>query len=151
MQDLLFRDLLIHLRGLMTSPYIHFFFWLMLLDIVTGYIKAFKMKRFDSKTGTLGLLRHALVFVVILIVAMYARALGVRTIGIAWCMFFIFNYLGSVIENWEAIGIGFPDFLRPYINQMKKENTKIVQTLIDSRTKLPDSAIQSDDKYEQRR
>ena len=71
-----------------------------------------------------------MVLATILIIGMYSRALGVRPVGIAWCSFFIFNYVGSVIENWEVIGIGFPDFLRPYINQMKKQNdTKVAGIL----------------------
>ena len=53
----------------------------MVLDIVTGYLKAFKTKRFDSKIGTMGLIRHFIVFVVILLVAMYARSLGFVVLG----------------------------------------------------------------------
>ena len=120
MQDLAFHELIEHLKNLSYSPYIHFFFWLMVLDIATGYIKAFKTKRFDSKVGTMGLIRHFIVFVVILLVAMYARSLGFRSFGIAWTMFFSFNYLFSVIENWEMIGLAFPEFLKPYINQDRK-------------------------------
>ena len=128
--DVHFQDLGMHLHNLMYSPYVHIFFWLMWVDIITGYIKAFKTKKFDSRVGTWGLLRHVLVLATILIIGMYSRALGVRPVGIAWCSFFIFNYIGSFIENWEAIGIGFPDFLRPYINQMKKQNdTKVAGIL----------------------
>ncbi|MCP9057436.1 phage holin family protein [Streptococcus infantis] len=132
MQDLAFHELAEHLKNLSYSPYIHFFFWLMVLDIATGYIKAFKTKRFDSKVGTMGLIRHFIVFVVILLVAMYARSLGFRSFGIAWTMFFSFNYLFSVIENWEMIGLAFPEFLKPYINQIKKDNArKIGQLLVN--------------------
>ena len=132
MQDLVLQDLLEHLKNLSYSPYIHFFFWLMVLDILPGYIKAFKTKRFDSKIGTMGLIRHFIVFAVILLVAMYSRSLGVRSFGIAWTMFFSFNYLFSVIENWEMIGLAFPEFLKPYINQIKKDNArKIGQLLVN--------------------
>lgn len=124
MQDLVLHDLIEQLKNLSYSPYIHLFFWLMVLDIITGYVKAFKTKRFDSKIGTMGLIRHFIVFSVILLVAVYSRSLGVRPLGIAWTMFFIINYLGSVIENWESIGWAFPEFLKPYINQIKKENAK---------------------------
>ena len=132
MQDLAFSELLEHLKNLSYSPYIHFFFWLMILDIVTGYIKAFKTKRFDSKVGTMLLIPFFSVFVVILLVAMYARSLGFRSFGIAWTMFFSFNYLFSVIENWEMIGLAFPEVLKPYINQIKKDNArKLGQFLIN--------------------
>ena len=148
MQDLAFHELLEHLKNLSYSPYIHFFFWLMVLDIVTGYIKAFKTKRFDSKIGTMGLIRHFIVFLVILLVAMYARSLGFRSFGIAWTMFFSFNYLFSVIENWEMIGLAFPEFLKPYINQIKKDNArKIGQLLvnIDQKDKVEVEIKEKDD------
>ena len=117
-----FENLFLHVKGLTHSPFIHIFFWLMILDICTGYYKAFKTKQFDSKTGTMGLLRHMLVFATIVIVATYARALHMQWFGQSWCTFFIINYVGSLIENWEVIGIGFPEWLKPYINQMKKAN-----------------------------
>ena len=127
MQDLALHELIGHLKNLSSSPYIHIFFWLMILDIITGYVKAFKTKRFDSKIGTMGLIRHFVVFTVILLVAMYSRSLGVRPLGITWTMFFIANYLGSVLENWEAIGWAFPEFLKPYINQIKKDAVNAVE------------------------
>lgn len=130
MQDFMWGDLAEHLKSLSQSPYIHIFFWLMVLDIVTGYIKAFKTKRFDSKIGSMGLIRHFVVFTVIILVAMYSRALGVRPFGIGWTMFFIANYLGSVLENWEAIGWAFPEFLKPYINQIKKDNERKLNKLL---------------------
>ena len=130
MQDFVWSELIGHLKSLSHSPYIHIFGWLMVLDIVTGYVKAFKTKRFDSKIGTMGLIRHFVVFVVIMLVAMYSRALGVRTFGIGWTMLFIINYLGSVLENWESIGWAFPEFLKPYINQIKKDNAKKLGQLL---------------------
>lgn len=112
------------------SPYVHVFSILMIFDIFTGYIKAFKIKKWDSHTGTMGLLKHATVLCSILFIGTYARALGYSTISIGWCSFFIFNYLGSLLENWEAINIAFPEWLKPYINQMKKQNNnRVVGTL----------------------
>lgn len=136
--DLVASDLFLHLRGLVNSPYIHAFFWLMWVDIITGYVKVMKTKTFDSKTGTLGMLRHILVFATITIVATYSRALGVRPFGIAWVMFFNFNYLGSIVENWEVIGLGFPEFLKPYINQKKKKANQLAQSLVEANLTIAD-------------
>ena len=37
-----------------------------------------------------------------------------------------------MIENWEMIGLAFPEFLKPYINQIKKDNArKIGQLLVN--------------------
>jgi hypothetical protein len=98
---------------------------------MSGYMKAFKLKRFDSKTSTNGLLRHILVFLVVTFTALYARALGHREVGITTCLFFTMSYVGSLLENWEALGLPFPDSLKPYINQMRKQQEKKIKKLIE--------------------
>lgn len=118
------------LMQVVSSPYVHIFFWIMVLDILTGYVKALKTRKFDSKTGTMGLLKHLLVFSSILLVGVYARALGFAWLSISWCSFHILNYAGSLIENWEVIDIAFPSWLKPYVNQMKKAaSDRVVSTL----------------------
>ena len=131
MADLEFKLLVDHLQSLFKSPYVQILFWLVCFDIVSGYIKAFKLKTFDSKTSTNGLLRHFLVISVVMIVALYARALNHREIGITTCLFFIMSYVGSLMENWEALGLPFPESLRPYINQMRKNQDKKLKKIIE--------------------
>lgn len=131
MADLEVKLLVEHLQSLFKSPYIQILFWIVCFDIISGYIKAFKLKKFDSKTSTNGLLRHFLVMLVVMIVALYARALNHREIGITTCLFFIMSYVGSLMENWEALGLPFPEALRPYINQMRKNQDKKFQKIIE--------------------
>lgn len=119
--DVEFHVLKMHLEGLMRSPYIQILIWLICFDVVSGYIKAFKLKRFDSKTSTNGLLRHALVCAVVIVIAIYARAFGHREIGVTTCLFFIFSYAVSLAENWEALGLPFPESLKPYLKTMRKQ------------------------------
>lgn len=131
MTDLEFKLLVDHLQSLFKSPYIQILFWIVCFDIISGYIKAFKLKKFDSKTSTNGLLRHFLVMLVVMIVSLYARALNHREIGITTCLFFIMSYVGSLMENWEALGLPFPESLRPYINQMRKNQDKKFKKIIE--------------------
>lgn len=131
MADLEIKLLVDHLQSLFKSPYIQILFWIVCFDIISGYIKAFKLKKFDSKTSTNGLLRHFLVMLVVMIVSLYARALNHREIGITTCLFFIMSYVGSLMENWEALGLPFPESLRPYINQMRKNQDKKFQKIIE--------------------
>ena len=131
MADLEVKLLVDHLQSLFKSPYIQILFWIVCFDIISGYIKAFKLKKFDSKTSTNGLLRHFLVMLVVMIVSLYARALNHREIGITTCLFFIMSYVGSLMENWEALGLPFPESLRPYINQMRKNQDKKFKKIIE--------------------
>lgn len=117
-QDILF----IHLKSLLNSPYIHGLFWLIFIDIVTGYAKGIKLKKFDSKVGTNGLIRHFIVLVVMILIGTYARALGYQNFSVAACVFFITNYAVSVLENWEALGMPFPATLKPFFNQMRQNS-----------------------------
>lgn len=127
--DVEFNVLTMHLQGLMRSPYMQILFWLIAFDIVSGYIKAFKLKRFDSKTSTNGLLRHAFVCAVVIVIAMYARALGHREIGVTSCLFFIFSYSVSLCENWEALGLPFPESLKPYLKTMRQQQESKIKKL----------------------
>lgn len=120
-----------HLQSLLKSPYIQILLWLVFFDVVSGYIKALKLKKFDSKTSTNGLLRHFLVVAVVMVIALYARALGHRETGITACLFFIISYVGSLMENWEALGLPFPEAMRPYINQMRKNQENKIKKLIE--------------------
>lgn len=101
--------------------------------MVSGYIKAFKLKRFDSKTSTNGLLRHALVCAVVIVTAMYARALGHREIGVTTCLFFIFSYAVSLAENWEALGLPFPEALKPYLKTMRQQQENKIKKLTNKK------------------
>ncbi|MGX7091169.1 phage holin family protein [Hutsoniella sourekii] len=114
--------LALHFKSLANSGYMHCLFWLILLDIVSGYAKGIKNRKFDSKVGTNGLIRHFLVFSVMVLIGTYARALGYPNVSIGACVFFITNYSVSFIENWEALGLPFPDKLKPFFNQMRKES-----------------------------
>ena len=127
--DVEFDILIMHMRGLIRSPYIQILFWLICFDVVSGYIKAFLLKRFDSKTSTNGLLRHALVCAVVIVTAIYARALGHREIGVTTCLFFIFSYAVSLAENWEALGLLFPESLKPYLKTMRQQQENKIKKL----------------------
>ena len=107
MVDVEFNVLTLHLQGLMRSPYIQILFWLICFDVVSGYIKAFKLKKFDSKTSTNGLLRHFLVISVVMIVALYARALNHREIGITTCLFH-YELCGVVDGELGSVGLTIP-------------------------------------------
>lgn len=119
-----------HLRSLAHSPYMQILIWLMVVDIASGYAKAFKLRKFDSKVGTNGLIRHFLVVTVMVLIGTYARALGFNHVSITACSFFIANYAISVVENWEALGLPLPDMIKPFFSQMRKNSeTKLASEL----------------------
>lgn len=130
LKEVVMADLLRHINDLTQSPYMHILFWFIVADILLGYFKAFKTKKFDSRTGTMGILRHILVFSVMTLAGTYLRYFGLIHVSIGLCSFFILNYVGSLMESWETAGLPFPEYLKPYINQLKKDQqSKLVNTL----------------------
>ncbi|MCK1257193.1 phage holin family protein [Streptococcus uberis] len=123
-------DLVINMKDVFESPYFQAFLFLLVIDILTGYSKAFKTKKFDSKIGTNGLLRHMVVTVTIISVGVFARIFNYQMVSIGYCLFFITNYSYSILENWEVLGWAFPEWLKPFVNQMKKQNDQKVADVL---------------------
>lgn len=114
----------LQIRDVFTSPLYHILLWLILFDIMSGYIKAFKTKSFDSKISTSGWLKHGFVVIMMTVIGAYARALGSVPISQVICMGFISSYGMSLLENLDAIGVPYPDSFRKFFKQMQA-NDKI--------------------------
>lgn len=102
-----------------SSPFYHILLWLIVLDIASGYIKAFKTKNFDSKISTNGWLKHAFVMVLMTLVGVYARALDYGFVSKFICCGFIGSYGLSLLENLDAIGVPYPQGFREFFRQMR--------------------------------
>lgn len=102
-----------------SSPFYHILLWLIVLDIASGYIKAFKTKSFDSKISTNGWLKHAFVMALITVVGVYSRALDYAFVSKFICCGFIGSYGLSLLENLDAIGVPYPQGFREFFRQMR--------------------------------
>ncbi|MFI3632816.1 phage holin family protein [Streptococcus parauberis] len=123
-------DLLKNMMDVFESPFFIVFMSLLFIDILTGYSKAIKTKKFDSKIGTNGLLRHLVVTMSIIMVGVIARIFNAQQVSIIYCLSFIWNYGYSILENWEVLGWYFPEQLKPFVNQMKKQNEQKVADVL---------------------
>ncbi|WP_203263688.1 phage holin family protein [Streptococcus uberis] len=127
-------DLFHNMKDVFQSPVFQFFIFLLVVDILTGYSKAFKTKKFDSKIGTNGMLRHLMVTITIIAVGVFARVLNYQLVSVSYCMFYIWTYAYSILENWEVLGWGFPPQLKPFVNQMKKQSEQKVVDVLEVKT-----------------
>lgn len=112
------------IADLLTSPFYHALIWLIVFDIISGYIKAFKTKSFDSKISTNGWLKHGFVLMMMTVIGVYARALGYVAVSHFISLGFIGSYGLSLLENLDAIGVPYPEKFRKFFRQMKN-NDKI--------------------------
>lgn len=112
-------------QDVFTSPLYHILLWLIVFDIISGYIKAFKTKSFDSKVSTNGWLKHGFVVMMMTIIGAYARALDSVMVSQVVCFGFISSYGLSLLENLDVLGVPYPESFRQFFKQMRNNNDKV--------------------------
>nr|DAN81475.1 MAG TPA: holin [Caudoviricetes sp.] len=113
------------IQDVFTSLLYHILLWLIVFDIISGYIKAFKTKSFDSKISTNGWLKHGFVVMMMTVIGAYARALDAVMVSQVVCFGFISSYGLSLLENLDAIGVPYPESFRKFFKQMHDNNDKV--------------------------
>lgn len=94
----------------------------MLLDYITGIIKAFKSKKLSSEVGFYGLLKKATILVVVMVAVQLDTALNLdnvmRYLAIG---FYIANEGLSILENAGEIGIPLPEKLKESLEKLRSD------------------------------
>lgn len=101
------------------DAYIHAFAGVIVLDILTGMIKAWVNKTLNSTIGRRGLVEHLAVLVLGVTVYPYLNFIGFEEVATAFIFFFIATYGLSLIENLSAIGVPFPKGLKKRLEKIK--------------------------------
>lgn len=105
--------------------------YMMGIDYVTGCVCGMMGKspktdggKLDSKTGWHGLLKKAVMLVVVFMAAQLDRVMpeGTQIFRDAMCMFYVSNEGLSIIENLAIIGVPFPAFIKKALEQIKQQN-----------------------------
>ena len=100
------------------------------LDYITGLLRAWVNKKVSSDVGLKGIARKAVIFVVLIVAVSLDRLLNTGT----WvfrtliCYFYIANEGISLLENCAGLGLPIPERLKEALVQLKdgekKETTK---------------------------
>ncbi len=95
------------------------------LDYVSGLIKAYNTKTLSSRIGFRGLLKKIGLLILVMVAVLVDRVTGnsgaIRTVII---YYFVANEGLSIIENLGEAGIPIPKFLKKSLKALKKENDK---------------------------
>ena len=95
------------------------------LDYLTGVIKAYVKKERSSEVGLKGILKKVGVLIVVMLGVLVDRVTGetgaVRTLVI---YYFVANEGLSIIENLGAAGVPIPAKLKKALKALKKESNK---------------------------
>ena len=91
----------------------------MVLDYISGMLKAFYLGEVSSRVGYKGLIKKVGILFTIVVANLTDLILGLTVFRSAICMFFCMNELVSVLENVALIGVPIPKFLTDKLIQTK--------------------------------
>ncbi|WP_346980385.1 phage holin family protein [Clostridium perfringens] len=99
----------------------------MVLDYITGLTRGYINKELSSDVGLKGIVRKAMIFIVLIVAVMLDRLLNTgswmfRTLV---CYFYIANEGISLVENGAALGLPIPEKLKDALVQLKDGKKKL--------------------------
>ena len=98
---------------------------IVLLDYLTGMLKAIFNKDLNSEVGLKGIIKKIGYFVLVAVATITDKITGdtgtIRTLVI---YFFVANESLSILENWGKIGLPIPKKLTNILEQLKNDNGK---------------------------
>lgn len=115
---------------LFNNQYLRLLVVVIVLDILAGTVRAIIQRALNSSIGTVGLLKHMLVLISISVLTIFAPLFELGVIANTFIAFYIFQYGLSIVENWEAIGLPVPQWVKERMNNKKLEyNEKSIDLL----------------------
>lgn len=94
---------------------------LMAADYGTGLAAAFRTRTVSSRVGTVGLLKKAVILLVIMVAAQVDRLTGGDTFRDCAALFYIANEGLSILENLGRLGVPIPKALARVFAALKEE------------------------------
>ncbi|UYT83941.1 phage holin family protein [Priestia megaterium] len=115
------EKLQIYLFG--TVKFMDFLAVLMLLDIITGVMKAIKNKRLRSRNALYGYARKIGVYVAIIVANIIDQAFGFNgAVATATVLFYLGNELLSIVENLAQLGVKVPTAITDKLHVIQNED-----------------------------
>lgn len=104
----------------------HIFIIAVVLDIITGYIKAGVTKDLDSKVGLKGILKHLSVVGLVFLVCPYLWLMGYGGIAVFLIYSITITYAISIVENYDVIAPNtLPKSIGQFFRRTKEDIDKM--------------------------
>lgn len=91
------------------------------LDWITGLLKAIYNKNLSSYTGFRGIIKKVVILIVVGVTVLLEKNMGIPAIREIVMMFFIANEGISLLENVSQMGVTFPDKLKEILIQLRNK------------------------------
>ncbi|MDC96621.1 holin [Listeria monocytogenes] len=109
---------------LLNDLFVQVFMFSVLFDIATGMAKGIAGKQGNSTKGLLGIVKHMLITILVLIAYPYMKLLHLDTLAISFISFYILAYGISIMENWGQLGLPLPSFIKDRLEKLKNLSDK---------------------------
>lgn len=103
--------------------------YLILFDIFLGITKSCINKKLNSHVGLQGLLKHSLIIIIVISLGVVAEPLEINVVFTGMVIFYIIQYLLSITENLDKIGVPLPKFVTDKIAKLDGENERYKRRL----------------------
>lgn len=110
-----------HLTKLIDNPVFFAFFLIVIIDIVTGFLKSLIAKNTTSSKGISGLIKHSTLLLIASVLYPYLDIYGAGGMADTLLVFYILFYAISIVENLGEMGIPVPVWLKKYIYKLSDE------------------------------
>lgn len=117
-------ELLSEFRHLADNALIQIFIWLVLFDVLTGISKGLLGKQGNSTKGLLGIVKHLLVVLLVVVAYPYLHIMDLAMVANAFVIFYIAVYGISVTENLGKLGLPLPKFVVDHLEKLKNAADK---------------------------
>lgn len=91
------------------------------LDWITGLLKAIYNKNLSSYTGFKGIIKKVVILIVVGVAVLLETNMGIPAIREIVMMFFIANEGISLLENVSQMGIPFPEKMKDILIQLRNK------------------------------
>ena len=110
-----------HFEKLIDNPVFFAFFLMVLIDILTGFLKSLVNKKTTSSKGIGGLIKHTTLLLVVFMLYPLCDIYGASGMADTLLIFYILFYAISIVENLGEMGIPVPEWLKKYIYKLSDE------------------------------
>lgn len=110
-----------HFEKLIDNPVFFAFFLIILIDILTGFLKSLVNKTTESGKGIGGLIKHSTLLLIVCMLYPFCDIYGASGMADTLLIFYILFYAISIVENLGEMGIPVPEWLKKYIYKLSDE------------------------------
>lgn len=97
------------------------FMLMIIIDVLTGLLKAGVTGNLDSRIGLKGMMKHTTIILLVLIMGFATRLINMQWASQSFCLYYILQYIFSILENLDEMKIPFPAWLRNIFKRMGQD------------------------------